>query len=382
MTTTKEHDNDDREVMVNFDRALRPLRLARGTREIDPFPTPQPFPRASSPLLRGSDDLSLASIPDAVFMIDLNNCIVDINDRAEALVGYDRVELVGRSLPSVIANLESSVSTTDVDEHTRFLPVGTGAYACHRSGTAIPVEALICPHRKGTALVIVRATTARYEDEVAQIVHDLKSPLATIQLETELIDAKLGDIDNESLCRAVGRIMLNVGYLDRMIQDLLDACAIDAGAFAIHRAPTEMRTLVEQVLERVVATRDRERVLFHGSSRIVIAIDTPRIERVLGNLIQNALKYAPRSSAVVIRLDVTDGVVCIAVIDAGPGIPPEERESIFEKYRRSGSNAGGHEGSGLGLYVSKRIIEAHGGRIGVDSVHGVGSRFFFELPID
>jgi signal transduction histidine kinase len=69
------------------------------------------------------------------------------------------------------------------------------------------------------------------------------------------------------------------------------------------------------------------------------------------------------------------------VIDAGPGIPPEERESIFEKYRRSGSNAGGHEGSGLGLYVSKRIIEAHGGRIGVDSVHGVGSRFFFELPI-
>src|SRR3954471_23565986 len=110
MTTTKEHENVDGEVLVNFDRALRPLRLARGTRELEPLPTPQPFPRASSPLLRGSDDLSLASIPDAVFMIDLNNCIVDINDRAESLVGYDRSELVGRSLPSVIANLESSVS--------------------------------------------------------------------------------------------------------------------------------------------------------------------------------------------------------------------------------------------------------------------------------
>jgi PAS domain S-box-containing protein len=382
MTTTKEHVRDDHEVLINFDRALRPLKLAKGTRELEPLATPEPFPRASSPLLRGSDDLSLASIPDAVFMIDLNSCILDINDRAEALVGYDRSELVGRSLPSVIANLESSVATTaDHDEHTRFLPVGTGAYACHRSGAAIPVEALICPHRKGTALVIARATAARYEDEVAQIVHDLKSPLATIQLETELIDAKLGDLDNESLCRAVGRIMLNVGYLDRMIQDLLDACAIDAGAFMIHRAPTEMRTLVEQVLERVVATRDRERVLFHGSDRTVIAVDTPRIERVLGNLVQNALKYAPRSSAIVVRLDVTDVAVCVAVIDAGPGIAPEDREAIFEKYRRS-NNAGGHEGSGLGLYVSKRIIEAHGGRIGVDSVHGVGSRFYFELPID
>jgi PAS domain S-box-containing protein len=376
--TMKDMIRGDRELPTYVERAPRALHLARGTREIEPL-APQPFPRASSPLLRGNDDLTLASFPDAVFMIDLNSCIIDLNERAESLIGYDRSELVGTSLASVIANLESHAIATDQDEHTRFLPAGTGVYACHRSGAAIPVEALICPHHKGSALVIVRPN--RYDDEVAQIVHDLKSPLATIQLETELIDAKLGDLDNESLCRAVGRIMLNVGYLDRMIQDLLDACAIDAGAFAIHRAPTEMRTLVEQVLERVVATRDRERVLFHGGDRVVTAIDAPRIERVLGNLIQNALKYAPRSSAIVVRLDVATTKVCVAVIDAGPGIPAEERESIFEKYRRSG-NAGGHEGSGLGLYVSKRIVEAHDGRIGVDSVHGVGSRFFFELPID
>lgn len=378
--TTKDMFSGDRDTAHYFEDTSTPLQLARGTREIEPFAR-QPFARPSSPLLRGNDDLSLASIPDAVFMIDLNSCIIDVNERAEALVGYDRSELVGRALASVVANLEPPAVAGEQDEHTRFLAAGTGVFACHRSGAAIPVEALICPHHKGSALVILRAAPNRYDDEVAQIVHDLKSPLATIQLETELIDARLGDLDNESLCRAVGRIMLNVGYLDRMIQDLLDACAIDAGAFAIHRAPTEMRTLVEQVLERVVATRDRERVLFHGSHRIVTAIDAPRIERVIGNLVQNALKYAPRASAIVVRLDVTPSAICIAVIDAGPGIAPEEREAIFEKYRRSG-NAGGHEGSGLGLYVSKRIIEAHGGRIGVDSVHGVGSRFFFELPID
>lgn len=378
--TMKDMLSGDRETPAHFEDEPNPLQFARGTREIQPF-APPPFPRASSPLLRVNDDLSLSSIPDAVFMTDLNSCIIDVNERAEGLVGYDRCELVGTSLRSVISNLDSSASASDQDEHTRFLPSGTGVYACHRSGAAIPVEALICPHHKGSAVVIVRAAPTRYEDEVAQIVHDLKSPLATIQLETELIDARLGDLDNESLCRAVGRIMLNVGYLDRMIQDLLDACAIDAGAFTVHRAPTEMRTLIEQVLERVVATRDRDRVLLHASDRIVTAIDAPRIERVLGNLIQNALKYAPRSSAIVVRLDVTSTMISVAVIDAGPGIPPEDRETIFEKYRRS-ANAGGHEGSGLGLYVSKRIIEAHDGRIGVDSVHGVGSRFFFELPID
>lgn len=380
MTTTKETLNEVQQRLRLVERAPSPLRLARGTREIEPMP-PQPFPRASSPLLRGRDDLSLASIPDAAFIIDRNSCIIDLNERAETLVGYTRSELVGSALAMVIANLEAPAMTADEDEHTRFLPAGTGAVACHRSGAAIPVEALICPHRKGSALVIVRPAPIRYEDEVAQIVHDLKSPLATIQLETELIDARMGDLDNESLCRAVGRIMLNVGYLDRMIQDLLDACAIDAGAFAIHRAPTEMRTLIEQVLERVVATRDRDRVLFHASDRIVAAVDAPRIERVVGNLIQNALKYAPRSSAIVVRLDVSASAISVAVIDAGPGVPQEEREAIFEKYRRSG-NAGGHEGSGLGLYVSKRIVEAHDGRIGVDSVRGVGSRFFFELPID
>src|SRR5438128_929850 len=137
MSTTKEHNNNDRESVLLFESAPTPLRLARGTREIVPLTPPQPFPRASSPLLRGSDDLSLQSIPDAVFMIDMNSCIVDINERAEALVGYDRRELVGLALASVIANLESSVPTADQDEHTRFLPAGTGAYACHRSGVAI-----------------------------------------------------------------------------------------------------------------------------------------------------------------------------------------------------------------------------------------------------
>ena len=145
MSTTKEYNTDYREVVHYFESAPTPLRLAKGTREIEPLPLPQPMPRASSPLLLGSDDLSLQSIPDAVFMIDMNSCIVDVNERAEALVGYDRNELVGRLLAQVIANLESSVPTNlDQDEHTRFLPAGTGAYAVHRTGATIPVDALIC----------------------------------------------------------------------------------------------------------------------------------------------------------------------------------------------------------------------------------------------
>ncbi|MEO8551039.1 MAG: ATP-binding protein [Kofleriaceae bacterium] len=337
-------------------------RLAMGTREIDP-------------------GLQLEAIPDAVFSIDLQGNIDDLNELAEALVGYDRGELVGRRAGTVIANIEHAGDKTD---RTRFLPASAGATACHRSGRAIAVAVMLSPHVHGSTLAIVRPVHAASreglrDDDIAQIAHDLKGPLTTISLETELLD--LDAADREVLTRAVARIMHNLGFLDRMIHDLLDLCAINSDELSLQRSQTEMRELVERTVERVVATRDRHRVFVHAPDRITIQVDDGRIERVLANLVQNALKYSPPPAGVVVRLDLMPGRVRICVTDNGPGIANVDTETIFDKYRRVPATRG-HDGSGLGLYVSKRIVDAHGGRIGVESIHGAGAQFYFELPTE
>jgi two-component system sensor histidine kinase VicK len=217
--------------------------------------------------------------------------------------------------------------------------------------------------------------------EVAQLVHDLKSPLATIALESELLGCRVSERDSwSSMSGAVQRILLNVGFIDRMVLDLLDLCVMDCGQLQLHRASTELRELVKHVVDRVIPTNDRHRVFVHAAAPAVLELDSLRIERVVANLLQNAFKYAPRVSGVTVRLDVIGDRACVSVIDAGPGISIADQAVIFDKHRRSAS-ASAHDGFGLGLYVSKRIVEAHGGRIGVESVHGAGSRFFFELPM-
>jgi signal transduction histidine kinase len=216
------------------------------------------------------------------------------------------------------------------------------------------------------------------DEHVAQIVHDLKSPLATIALEADLLDCKIDAGDPTYVHKVIARITHNVGFLDRMVQDLLDLCSLDATELVLHPTPTELGDLLERTIDRVVASRDRHRVFLEIEHSITLSIDELRIERVVANLVDNALKYTPSCSGVVVRLDRYAAHCCVSVIDAGPGMSLAEMAVVFDKYRRVG-DATCH-GTGLGLYVSKRIIEAHGGKIGVQSVHGVGSRFFFELP--
>jgi len=214
---------------------------------------------------------------------------------------------------------------------------------------------------------------------IEQIVHDLKNPIGTIALETCLLDEAAATGAHADIRPALARITRNLVFLERMVEDLLDAAALAAGRFELERKPTELRALLDGIVARVVSTRDRDRVVLEAPAPITLELDALRIERVVANLLHNALKYASRGSRIVIRLEVERGGGRISVIDGGPGMTGAETSYIFDKYRRTDA-ARAHEGSGLGLYISKQIVEAHGGTIGVQSARGVGSRFFFELP--
>jgi signal transduction histidine kinase len=220
----------------------------------------------------------------------------------------------------------------------------------------------------------------RATDEIAQIAHDLRNPLSSIALETQLLDERLANGDLVDTTRALGRITQNVMFLDRLIHDLMDACTISNGLFALRRARHDLRTVVLQVIDRVVPPADRWRVQVDAVCGIEVMVDELRIERVIANLLDNALKYTPASASIIVRLSGDRDTAHVSICDAGPGLSSAEIGFVFEPYRRALSSAG-QSGSGLGLYVSKQIVEAHGGYIGVDSARGAGARFYFSLPM-
>jgi two-component system phosphate regulon sensor histidine kinase PhoR len=327
-----------------------------------------------------ADDV-LVTIPSAVFVFGANGRIEDVNARAEALVGYSRGQLIGHGIDLVLSYATRSTASA---RRVQFLPAADEVFAHHRNGRGIPVEVLLCPHGHGSTMAIVHATSeldpgALRAEAIEHIVHDLRNSLGALALDAELLCemAAVGvDID---IRRALARIGLNSEFIVRLVQDLVDASSIANRRFEIHRYPTELRTLIEQVVERTVPMRDRLRVVLDTPCSLMLSIDAMRIERVVANLLHNALKYAPRGSRIVLRLDVEPDHGQVSVTDTGAGMTPAETTYVFDKYRRTPS-ACTYEGSGLGLYICKQIVEAHGGTIGVDSVIDAGSRFFFILP--
>jgi signal transduction histidine kinase len=217
--------------------------------------------------------------------------------------------------------------------------------------------------------------------ELAQLVHDFKGPLSLVALETQVLQKQLlDDGAHVDMVDAMARVLLNVDYIDRMVHDLIDSCALDAGHFELHRTSTDLRDLLERVTSRMATSRDAGRIALHAKVSAILRIDALRIERVVANLLQNALTYSPVEAQVAVRLETSRSIARVSVRDGGPGLARHELARVFDEYQRS-SGSYLHDGSGLGLYVSKKIVNAHGGYIGVTSTPGAGSEFYFVLPL-
>jgi signal transduction histidine kinase len=221
---------------------------------------------------------------------------------------------------------------------------------------------------------------ARLDEDVAELVHDLKNPLSTIALEVDLIDTRLDSEGRCDLTQALGRIRRNVSFIDGLIIELAEICMAANGHIAARRARCDLQRLLASVIDRVVPSTDRPRVVFDTLDSGEVVIDQVRIERVIANLLDNALKYTPADAEIHVSLTTDARFAQVSVCDNGPGLEMDELEVVFQPYQRAASSRG-CSGSGLGLHVSKQIVEEHGGYIGVDSVRGAGARFFFALPL-
>ena len=171
--------------------------------------------------------------------------------------------------------------------------------------------------------------------------------------------------------------------MEAQIDDLLDATRLRAGQpLALRRRPTDLVALARQAVALQQQASDRHRLTLAAAvPSLVGAWDPGRLERVLGNLLGNALKYSPRGGEITVEVAATDGAAVLVVRDPGVGIPAAELPHVFERFRRAGNVADRIAGTGLGLAGARDIVEQHGGSIAVESVEGHGTTFTVRLPL-
>ncbi len=220
-------------------------------------------------------------------------------------------------------------------------------------------------------------------DLTAMTYHDLRAPLQNVQTSFAALDRLLAastDSRVEELVQTGARSARQIG---RMIRSLLDMERLENGTIQLHPQPTPLPEVMNEVTEIVMPLAmeaDHQLTVDIDPAMPMLQVDGNLMERVLVNLIENAIKYTPAGGCIRVTGSATGGAAYISVIDDGPGIPNHLREAIFDKYYRIHSTSG-RDGIGLGLPFCRLAIEAHGGRIWVEG-DDPGTRFTFMLPVD
>lgn len=230
----------------------------------------------------------------------------------------------------------------------------------------------------------VRASQNSQRDFVANVSHELKTPLTSIQgFAQAILDGTAERPEDQNHAAQV--IFDESDRLIRLVEDLLDLARIDSGQVTFDREPVELGAVVHGVIERLGVRAVEQGV--HLQSQLpplpIIVGDGDRLAQVFTNLIDNAIKHTPEGSQVTVQGEIETGWISLHVDDKGGGIPDDELSRIFERfYQLDKARTGGQKrGAGLGLAISREIVQAHGGRLVAQSVVGRGSRFTVQLPI-
>lgn len=226
----------------------------------------------------------------------------------------------------------------------------------------------------------LRVAIRTREDLIAVVSHDLRNPLSTITLGASLLLSE--EAVPPRTRKHVEMVQRSAGRMERLIDDLLDMASIQLGRLSLRHQHVRVRSLIDEAIEahHPLAT-DKGIHLVHGNQPpdVEIDCDPERVQRVFSNLIGNAIKFGRTGDTITVAGEGIDRAVRFCVADTGPGIPADAQSRLFDPYWSSPEHA--RRGAGLGLFISRSIVAAHGGEIHVDSEPGNGSRFVFTLPI-
>jgi PAS domain S-box-containing protein len=328
------------------------------------------------------------SSQDAIISVTPEGTILDWNPGAEALYGFSPEEVVGRDF-SVLIPLD--LARASRERIARLLlgdPVPLWeTVRLRKDGTRVDVEVQLSLLRDADGRVngiseIARDVTERKhleqlrQDMLDIVSHDLRTPQAVISMRAQLLQNRRAYDEP-----AVRVILEQAQRIARLIDDLGDVVQLEAGRLAIKPEAVSLHVLAREAVARARTQTARHHISVETSETPVIGHwDRARLEEVFDNLLDNAIKYSPRGGAIVVQVEATDEEAQLRVTDQGIGIPAELLPRLFERLQRGEGT--GIAGLGLGLYISRMLVEAHGGRITVQSVLGEGTTFTVWLPLE
>lgn len=342
----------------------------------------------------------LDTVVDGIIAIDDKGAILIANPATVRLFGYSLDEMLGR-------NVKMLMPQPYEREHDQYLLnfhatrkakiIGTGREVVgqRKDGSTFPMYLAVSEMIRGDKshfVGVVRDISEHKRMErmksefISTVSHELRTPLTSIRGALALVMKKSGHLLPEKSLQMLETATRNSERLTLLVNDILDLEKIEGGQLQFEFSAVDLTKLLAQSLTANEAYAQRHNVTFHaafGLTPVFVWIDEPRIFQVMANLLSNAAKFSPAGGRVEISLASSDtGLVRVQVSDHGRGIPEEFRSSIFGRFHQAdASDSRQRGGAGLGLSITKAIVEHHGGHIGFDSVPGQGSTFYFDLPL-
>ncbi len=343
----------------------------------------------------------LETATDGIVTLDKQGRYTYANAAAERILGVPRESILQRTFDQAAWKLATLKGDPLPDEETPFqrvLQENKGVYGLkliieRPGGERIIISTNAAPLYDAAGCfdgVVGVFTDVTEQHELQErnnafhhtVAHDLRIPLTVIQGHAEMLKDSLrhGKLGGTSL-QNVEAILEGTGKMERMIQDLVDTARLEGGQVPLAKEPINLEAFVWSVLQSFKKTMNLKRMVTQIPQDLPLAsADPERLERIFQNLLSNALKFSPPESKVSIQARKTEGEITISVTDHGKGIAPEDCSRLFKRFFQvKGSQP--PSGVGLGLYISKLLVEAHGGHIWVVSKLGGGSTFHFTLPI-
>jgi PAS domain S-box-containing protein len=338
---------------------------------------------------RRAEDLAavVTYASDAIVRTSPSGEVEGWNEGAAHLFGHGAHDVVGRPLGDILTLSDDPAETDRIGrELSAGRPVRLERRVTGANGRPIDISIGITPHMGllgeliATSLIIRdiserRALERQQQEFLAMASHELRNPVAAIRGNAQLMQRRKAYSE-----RSVDAIIAQSDQLRRLIDDLLLASQIEADRLDLHLTETDVAAEARLAVDSLQADRLALRVIAPSEPVIVLA-DPPRLRQVFANLLTNAIKYSLEDSEVVLSISQRDGDVLVAVTDHGVGIPSEALQHLFDRFFRAEGAEHKAQGLGLGLYITRRIVEAHGGAVSVESRLGRGSTFTVTLPL-
>lgn len=341
----------------------------------------------------------LGRLHEAIVVLDSDKRVLTWRGGAVRMFGWSADEIEGANIDEILKPVDANDNPTCIGppDPKRVLSIIKG----------VPEHEVLVTTKNGKRLwlgvtcsfdrnsdrgierivVVARDITRRKRVDLAKsevisaVSHELRSPLTSVKGFVSTLINKWDQLTEEQKKHFLNTIQVDADRVTRLINELLDISRLETGRLQLRKQRVEIQDIARKVMERLTPRAERHTIRMELNGTLPpVMVDPDKVEQVLTNLVENAMKYTDEGT-ITVGCSLDGEVIRVSVSDEGEGIPAEHLSQVFGKFFRRGERVGSPSGTGLGLYISKGLIEAHGGKIWVEDAEGGGAVFTFTLPL-